>query len=262
MMNRFLRIAGLLAQIFLSVFLLIVLVRSIFAAAFTGPRSFSVPVDSKEMLITYFLPALFHIVISLAGSISWYFLDTSPNDVEKKTLPLLLLVLTLTNIKILPLHTAFTGALVLSFSFVARVYLFSLLFGNFLLLAVGLFEQGFNTIKLGQSFIVGASVSLLISLLAPISVNTVSFMTAPSLTNTTLLWVIRSLGLLGCINFVVIYFKEQTRHNLIRCGAYILFILGNMLLQTHGNLPFPLIGVVFHAVGVVLLTPLGRSYRM
>ncbi len=262
-MNKYLRLVGLAAHTLITIGLLLVIVRSgllVIIARPPNPEGWKVPLDGMLSLILF--PAFLHALVSLIGAVPLYLRKESRNEVEKKILLLLLFFLTVGNVKTLSLHTFLTHGFVVPNSLVSTSMVFSSVFTTYLLLITGLFQQGVNTNKFQQFIMIGLSVSLIVSLAVPLSVNTKGFMAGPSITYTPLVWALRLINILSCFNFAAIYVKERTQHNLMRCGGFILLILGQMCIDGRPNPFFVILGLVFYIAGILLVSPLGKNYRL
>jgi len=262
-MNKYLRLAGLAAHSLITIGLLLVIVRSGIVVIIARPPStegWLVPIDGLLPLILF--PAFFHTFVSFVGAIPLYVRKESRNEVEKNILLLLMFFLAIGNVKTLTIHTFLTHGFVVPNSLVAILMVFSSVFTTYLLLITGLFQQGVNANKLQQFIMIGVSISLIVSIAVPLSVNSNDFMAAPSVGNTTLAWTLRLINILSCFNFAAIYLKERTQHNLIRCSGFILLILGQMCIDGRPNLVFVIIGLVFYVAGILLVSPLGKNYRL
>lgn len=262
-MNKYLRLVGLAVHSLITIGLLLVIVRSGLLVLLASPpkaEGWIVPLEGMFPLIL--LPAFLHALVSLVGAIPLYVRKESRNEVGKKILLLLLFFLTVGNVKTLSIHTFLTHGFVVPNSLVSDLMVFSSVFTTYLLLIIGLFQQGVNTNKLQQFVLIGVSVSLIVSLAVPLSVNTNGFMVGPSITYAPLVWTLRLINILSCFNFAAIYVKERTQHNLIRCGGFILLIIGQLCIDGRPNLTFVIIGLVFYIAGILLVSPLGKNYRL
>jgi hypothetical protein len=262
-MNKHLRLIGLTAHSLITIGLLVVIFRSgllVLVASASIVESRGVPLDGILSLIL--IPAFFHAIFTLVGAIPLYLRKESRNEVEKKILLLLMFFLSLGNVKTLAIHTFLTHSLVLQNSNLSMIMVFSSVFTTYLLLITGLFQQGVNTNKFQQFIMIGASLCLIISLAVPLSVNTNSFMTGPSISNTTLVWTLRLINILSCFNFAMIYLQERTQHNFIRCGGFILLILGQMCIDAKPRPIIVLLGMIFYIAGILLVSPLGKTYHL
>ena len=262
-MNKYLRLVGFAAHSLLTIGLLLVIVRSgllVIVARPPNAQGWEVPLDGILSLVL--VPAFLHALLSFVGAIPLYLRKETRNEVEKKILLLLLFFLAIGNVKTLSIHTFLTHGFVVPNSLVSALMVFSSVFTTYLLLITGLFQQGVNTNKFQQFIMIGLSVSLIVALAVPLSVNTKDFMAGPSITYTPLVWALRLINILSCFNFAAIYVKERTQHNLIRCGGFILLILGQMCIDGRPNLVFVVTGLVCYIVGVLLVSPLGKNYRL
>jgi len=216
----------------------------------------------RPILNSYIFPISLHIILSLIGSIPLYLQTTSRNDMEKKLLPLLLLVLTLADIRILPWHLLLTGNTLLDPTLISTIYRFSQIFGVFLLLLAGMFQQGLNAIKYGQFLMLGSAISLLVALLAPDSAYGVSLAEAPILIDSALRSTLLIMEALASLNFIVVYIKESNQQNLVRGLGFLLLILGNRILGANGNLLVTIAGALAYLAALILLTMIGHSYHI
>jgi hypothetical protein len=261
-MNRYQRLALLLAQVALSVFLITMLFQTATLILIPNRISLGSTQSMRPILNSYIFPISLHIILSLIGSIPLYLQTTSRNDMEKKLLPLLLLVLTLADIRILPWHLLLTGNTLLDPTLISTIYRFSQIFGVFLLLLAGMFQQGLNAIKYGQFLMFGSAISLLVALLAPDSAYGVSLTEAPILIDSALRSMLLIMEALACLNFIVVYIKESNQQNLIRGLGFLLLILGNRLLGANGNLLVTITGALAYLAALILFTMIGHSYHI
>jgi hypothetical protein len=65
---------------------------------------------------------------------------------------------------------------------------------------------------------------------------------------------------IGC--FIVIFLKEKTRHNALRCGGFILMILANMGIAVSIASGWKILALVCYAAGVLLVSPILQGERM
>ncbi|MHC1691655.1 MAG: hypothetical protein AB9828_01350 [Sphaerochaetaceae bacterium] len=261
-MNRYQRLALLVAQVALSVFLITMLFQTATLILIPNRISLDSTQNMRPILNNYIFPISLHIILSLIGSIPLYLQTTSRNDMEKKLLPLLLLVLTLADIRILPWHLLLTGNTLLDPTLISTIYRFSQIFGVFLLLLAGMFQQGLNAIKYGQFLMLGSAISLLVALLAPDSAYGVSLAEAPILIDSTLRSTLLIMEALASLNFIVVYIKESNQQNLIRGLGFLLLILGNRLLGANSNLLVTIAGALAYLAALILLTMIGHSYHI
>jgi len=261
-MNRLLRLTGLTVHSLLSIGLLVLLIRSSLVLLFS--RSTQIPgiVSQNAVFSMILLPSIFHVTVSFIGAIPLYVMKDSRNEVQKKLLLILLLALTFSNLHVEPLHAALTSNIIIKASLVRTVLLFSDIFVAYLLLIAGLFQQGINANKFGQFIRIGAAMSLLIAMFIPSSSGTIDFLTTKALYNLDIFWILRTVGIISCFNFALIYSRERTRHNLIHCGGFILLIIGHLLIEARWNSTPTIIGIILYIAGVLLVSPIGKSYRL
>lgn len=174
-MNKYLRLLGLAAHSLITIGLLILIVRSGILVVVTYTPALESQGDQLEGILPLILiPAFLHALVSLVGAIPLYLRTESRNEVEKRILLLLLFFLSLGNVKAIAIHTFLTHSMVVPNSILSTLMVFSSVFTTYLLLITGLFQQGVNTNKSHQFIMIGVSLSLIISLGVPVSVNTLS----------------------------------------------------------------------------------------
>ena len=86
---------------------------------------------------SHLLPSLIHLWVALIAALLLCFFYRANIGAEARVLPLLFLMISLGNVKILPLHHTLTGLFLLNPLNVSVLYHFSLLFGSFLFLSSG-----------------------------------------------------------------------------------------------------------------------------
>ncbi|MDX9934753.1 MAG: hypothetical protein RBS30_07105, partial [Sphaerochaetaceae bacterium] len=227
-MNKYLRITGLALHTFLSISLVVLAGQASLRLLFANPGAGTTAPVPLQVFGRELLPALIIALISLAGSFSIALKDTSRMVMERRMLPLLFLTHTLCFVKIIPIYSLLVPVSIISFSTVAVLYQFALVFSAFLVFAIGLFQQGSNMFKSGQLVFIGAFASLLLAALADVSANSKEVIVSGAIASSAVLMISALLQMIAIGSFIVIFLKEKTRHNALRCGGFILMILANM----------------------------------
>ncbi len=261
-MNRFLRLTGLTVHSLLSIGLLVLLVRSSLVILFFHSTQAAGVVSQDNLFSRIILPSIFHVSVSFIGAIPLYLMTDSRNEVQKKLLLLLLFALSFSNLHIEPLHAALTSNILLNPSMVRTALLFTDIFIAYLFLIAGLFQQGINANKFGQFIRIGAAMSLLIAMFIPSAGRAMYYVNVRTIYASEIPWVLNTIGIISCFNFALIYIKERTRHNLIHCGGFILLIIGHLLGKISWSQTLAIIGIVSYIAGVLLVSPIGKSYRL
>ncbi|MEA4859602.1 MAG: hypothetical protein VB127_03895 [Sphaerochaeta sp.] len=212
---------------------------------------------------SHLLPSLIHLWVALIAALLLCFFYRANIGAEARVLPLLFLMISLGNVKILPLHHALTGLFLLNPLNVSVLYHFSLLFGSFLFLSSGLFQQTINPTKLGQYSFVGAASALLLSILVPVSASSASFLWEVSVTNRLFLGVCILINALAVLTFLIAIFEEHfSRQTLARCLSFILMIIGTMMVTVSQDTLFNSLGLVFYVAGTTTLILVTRTYHI
>lgn len=204
-------------------------------------------------------PSIVHLVISCIGAVPPLFLpQNSRNEVERRLLPLLFFAFALSDVPIFVISSLFGTFSFLPFSVISRVYVFSLLFSTLLLLFSALFHLGINTSKLSQFILLGLVIALLIASLVPLSVAGFPLQINQWISGPLFIILLAILNIISCVNYMIIYFRERSRHNLLRCGGFVFLSVANILLMTRSGLYAIWTGVLFYAAGVLLVSLRGR----
>ncbi len=212
---------------------------------------------------THLVPSLIHLWVALIAALLLCFLYRANIGAEARVLPLLFLMISLGNVKILPLYGSITHIILFSPSTIAALYHFSLLFGSFLFLASGLFQQTINPTKLGQYSFVGAASALLLSLLVPVSASSASFLWEASVTNPLFLGICLLINTLAILTFLIAMIEEQfSRQTTVRCLSFILMIAGNAMVTISQNTIFNTLGLFLYVAGTVILILATRTYHI
>ena len=262
-MNKSLRYILLAAQATLAlIFIGFMLHGVIVLAGPVGPSTLPNGGGPVLVVLKYFLPATLHIIVSMVAAVLLCLFYRANTGAEAQLLPTLFLMITLGNIKVLPLYTSITHIMLLSPYILSLIYHFAMLFTAYLLVGSGLFQQGISSSKLSQYIVLGAILSVFLTVLTPVSLNTVQFLTEASLTDKMFATIIYLLEILAIINFVVVAVREKNRHNTGRCIAFILLIIGNSLLSSFQLIAMNTIGLVLYIAGVAILVMVTRTYHI
>ncbi len=223
----------------------------------------TVQLGTWETAQSHLLPSLINLWFALVAALLLCFLYRANVGAEARVLPLLFLMISLSNIKILPLYQAITHTFILSASVISIAYHFALLFSSFLFLASGLFQQTITPIKLGQYSFFGAASALLLSILVPVSINNPAFLWEAGITNRLFLGVCILVNALAVFAFVIVMFdKNLSRQSFSRCLAFILMIIGNAMVAISQGAIINTIGLIFYVAGVTTLILVTRTYHI
>lgn len=211
----------------------------------------------------YLLPSLIHLWVALIAALLLCFFYRANIGAEARVLPLLFLVISLGNIKILPLYHSITHIFILNPFAISVLYHFSLLFSSFLFLASGLFQQTINPTKLSQYSIVAAASALFLSMIVPVSANSPSFLFEASVTDSLFLGICILINVLAILTFIIAIFEEQfSRQTFVRCLSFILMIAGNSLVAISQSTLFNILGLLFYVAGTTILILVTRTYHI
>ena len=217
----------------------------------------------QQTVTTHFIPSLIHLWITLTAALLLCVFYRANIGAEARFLPLLFLMISLGNVKVLPLYQAITHFTVLSPYAVGVTYHFSFLFTTFLFLASGLFQQNTSPIKLGQYSFVGAASALFLAMITPISTNSAAFLKEASITNNLFLGVCILVNLLAILTFFIAIFEEnKSRQTIARCIAFILMIAGNTMVTITQDSLLNLLGLFLYIAGTTLLILVTRTYHI
>lgn len=223
----------------------------------------SVEQGSWVIARSHILPSLIHLWVTMVVATLLCFFYRANIGAEARVLPMLFLMISLGNVKILPLYYGLTTTIVISPYAIAVVYHFSLLFSSFLFLASAIFQQTINPIKLSQYSFVGASVALFITVLTPIAVNNPSFLYEVSVTNSLFAWICILINLLAALTFLVSMLEEHfSRQALSRGLAFILMIAGNAMVTMSQHPAVNTIGLILYIAGSTDLLLVTRAHNI
>ncbi len=216
-----------------------------------------------SVVLHHMVPSLIHLWITLVAAILLCIFYRATIGAEAHFLPLLFLMICLGNVKILALYYHLSHIMILSPYWIGILYHFSFLFSSFLFLASGLFQQTMNPLRLGQYAFVGGASTLLLSLMAPISTNTSSFLKEASITNNLFLGVSLLVSILAILTFIIIIFEERGgRQTIGRCFSFMLMILGNAMVTISQDILYNSIGLALYVAGTTLLILVTRTYHI
>ncbi|MDD3365954.1 MAG: hypothetical protein PHS67_01680 [Sphaerochaetaceae bacterium] len=212
----------------------------------------------------YFVPPLLiHLLLSYLGMLPAIFLPrTSRNSIERSLLPPLYMTITLTDIPVVITYLYLSGQSSISFSFIGRIYLFAVLLSTMFLLYMGLFHFGINTGRLLQYILITIAGCLLVSMLVPLSVALDPLHPKNWFADKQFYWLPLFLGVLSAFNYIVLFLRENTQHNLFRYLSLLLILVGNFVYIARFNVIASWIGVVLYASGVLISVPRGRFSRL
>ncbi len=211
----------------------------------------------------HLVPSLIHLWVTLIVAALLCFFYQANIGAEARLLPTLFLMISLGNVKILPLYHTITTTLVLTPSAIALLYHFSLLYSSFLFLSSAIFQQTINPAKLGQYSLVGASMALFITILTPIAVNNPSFLYEVSVTNSLFASICIVINILAALTFLASMLEEQfSRQALSRGLAFILMIAGNAMVAMSQRPTINAVGLFFYVAGSATLLLVTRTYHI
>lgn len=211
----------------------------------------------------YLLPSLVHLWVALVAATLLCLFYRANIGAEARVLPLLFLMISLSNIKVLPLYQSITHFQILNPSAIAVLFHFSILFSSFLFLASALFQQTINPTKLGQYSFVAAASALFIAIITPVSPNTPDYLWEAGITNKLFLGVFIIINVLSVVSFLVAMFEEhRSRQTIVRCLAFIFMIGGNAMIGVSQNMLYKGVGLVLYTVGTTTMILVTRTYHI
>lgn len=212
---------------------------------------------------SHLLPSLIHLWVTMAVATLLCFFYRANIGAEARVLPMLFLMISLGNVKILPLYYGMTSTIFISPYAIALLYHFSLLFSSFLFLSSAVFQQTINPTKLSQYSFVGASLSLFITVLTPIAVNQPSFLYEVSVTNSLFAWICILINVLAALTFLLSMLEEHfNRQALGRGLAFILMIAGNAMVAMSQRPLVNTVGLIIYLLGSATLLLVTRTYNL
>ncbi len=218
---------------------------------------------SWQIARTHLLPSLIHLWVTMVVATLLCFFYRANIGAEARMLPTLFLMISLGNVKILPLYHSVTTILVLSPYAIAVLYHFSLLYSSFLFLGSAIFQQTIGPARLTQYSFAGAILALFITLLTPISVNQPSFLYEVSVTNSLFSSICIIMNILAAVTFLAAMGEEQfSRQALGRGLAFILMIGGNALVTMSQRPLFNTLGLIIYLAGSITLLSVTRTYHV
>ncbi|NCC64347.1 MAG: hypothetical protein EOM15_06805 [Spirochaetia bacterium] len=223
----------------------------------------SVKQDSWVYSRSHLIPSLIHLWVALIAALLLCFFYRANIGAEARVLPMLFLMISLGNIKILPLYQQLSNLLFFRPYTISVLYHFALLFSSFLFLASGLFQKSINMSKLGQYSFFGAACALLLSIMVPSSTNSPIFLREAIITNSLFLGVTVLINILAVTTFLIIMFEDHfSRQNFARCLAFILMIVGNALVTISQNTVYNSLGLILYVAGTTTLILVTRTYHI
>lgn len=215
-----------------------------------------------SLLAKHFIPAALHLLVSFVAAVLLCFFYQSSSGAEAQVLPNLFFTITLSAVKLLPLHTSITHMFIVSPQVIAVIYQFSVLYTAFLFLVAGLLQQGVRSNRTGMYLILGAILTFFFAVIAPLSTNTLAFFTEARFTDTFYGAGLFTMAILAVINFVVIGLQERSKHTWFRCAAFITIIIGNNLVSLFQHVALNTIGIVLYILGIIALIMVTKTYRI
>ncbi len=245
----FLGIQGLITFLFTAL-----LVHSFLLAQGQGVLSTALP---------HLAPSLIHLWMTLIAAILLCVFYRTNIGAEAHFLPLLFLIICLSNIKILPLYYQLSHIMILSPYWVDILFHFSFLFSSFLFLASGLFQQTMNPLRLGQYSFIGGASSLLLAMLVPITAHNASFLKEATITNTLFLGVSILVSVLALLTYIIAIYEEMGGRQTIGRGlSFVLMIIGNTMVTINQDILYTSIGLALYVAGSILLILITRTYHI
>lgn len=214
------------------------------------------------MVLTHMTPSVIHLWITLISALLLSIFYRNSIGSEAHFLPLLFLMISMANVKILPLYYSLSYVTILNPHMIGVLYHFSFLFASFLFVASIIFQQTLSTVRFGQYTFIGGAFSLLIALLVPMSTNSASFLKEASITDTLFLGITIMLNALAVISSIIAYVEERGgRKVLARSLAFILIIVGNTMVTISQETLYNSLGLTLYVAGSILLIFITRTYH-
>lgn len=199
-----------------------------------------------------FITTIIHLVAAFVGSLALLRLpEDSRNETDRILLPIFYFAFSLSNI----FGLAFSPKAVLSFSIIGKTYIFSISFAFFILLLFGLFHIGINKVKLFSFTSIAFLGAILLANIIPHSISlniNQRVMWFPKLSFPIFIGVLTVLSL---INFIELYLRDTSRHNLIKLISMATIAIGSFLYVLRPNIYLLWASVVLFSVGVILSIP-------
>jgi hypothetical protein len=210
----------------------------------------------------HFIESLIHLWITMGVATLLCLFYRANIGAEARLLPILFLMITLSNAKILPLYQTLSTHTLLSPSAISVLYHFAILYSSFLFLASAIFAQTINPTKLGQYAFAGGALSLLLAILVPVSTGEPSFAYTVSVTNPLFNGICLFIYILALFTFIIAMMEEFTRQALGRTLSFVLMILGTMMMTIY-TAPFTnTAGLIFYIGGTTALILVTRTYHI
>lgn len=214
-------------------------------------------------LIPYTIPSLVHLLLTFTAALMLSMVYRTNIGAEAQFLPILFVLITLENIKVLPLFFDITHQLFLNYEMIVTVFQFCFLFSSFLFLASGLFLQSMNTTKMGQYVFVAASWSLFLSIIVPFSTNSESYAGMLSISSKPFIAVGVFINIVAVLTFLLSFVWDKgQRRVLARSISFSLIIAGNTVVALSQNLGPMIVGLIFYTMGIVSLLLITRTYHI
>ena len=253
-MGKNLRFILLGVQAFITLILTTILIHGIVNAVSQGSWLFN---------RSHLIPSLIHLWVALIAALLLCFFYRANVGAEARVLPMLFLMISLGNVKILPLYQELAKVVLITPYTISVLYHFALLFSSFLFLASGLFQQTINPSKLGQYAFFGAASALLLSFMVPTSTNSPSFLKEASITDPLFFGLTILINVLAVVTFLIAMFEDHfSRQNFARCLAFILMIVGNAMVTISQNTLYNSLGLILYVGGTTTLILVTRTYHI
>ncbi|MFA6846166.1 MAG: hypothetical protein WCR02_10605 [Sphaerochaetaceae bacterium] len=212
----------------------------------------------EQLIIT-----LLHLIMAFVGAclIMHYYRNTV--GPEAQLLPLLFLLLALSDTRILPTYMTLTHDIFFDIKWVSVVFQICFLSISLLYIECGLFQTEINSRKLVQFVLIGFACSICLGLLVPISYNSKGFQLFVSITNYKLRISIYVLGVLGIISSFAILFQENaTRSTMLRAFAFSLLMVSHTMNVIRPINIVSLISTILFGAGLSILVFVTKANRI
>ena len=221
------------------------------------------PVRSKVPHVDYLVATLLHLIFSFVGMIPALRLPaTGRNEIERDLLPLMYLMISLSDIPVASYVLAYGFGGMIPLSYIARIYIFAVLFSVMLMLYMGLFHLGINTSKIVSFTIIAVTGGLLLVSMVPLSVNLHPVDHSRWVADNHFKLLVLLMGLLAIFNYVALAIRERTQHMLFRSISISLIITGNLLYLSRAHASVIWAGIILFAIGIFIGIPRGRFSQL
>lgn len=215
------------------------------------------PVDSftNRLLLNisplYLIATIIMLISTFIGFINSLSLPpTSRNEVEKIILPIVFISFSFLIMPSIINYLLVGRIFVISFTYLARLYLFSAYFSFSLLVISGIFSLGINASKMSRYILFIAVLTIFIASMMDLDIASFPQRSMMWTNRIMLISSLSVIAVVGCINYWAIYVRESTQHNMLKAVRIMLILVGIV-----GFISFPesiisLISILFYTVGV------------